>query len=442
MKTVLKMLAVAFLFVLSACTEEAEVLPVVEPAVGATPATPPVPVLVTYLTVVVEPSHNMQSNPSEDWIFIHTEDGQLYHHEQIVNGQTYTLQALDNVNLANMTVTGLRINDYSTQKSYNLTSYGKLQPGRTWTFKDRFVSTNLASLGQVDITVTDMPNWNSYTLSNIMKHSPSDLSAYKSWDPNFDPTVIEVKGFSYKETDDYLMTVIDANWMPSYKWINDLTNGADITLDGSTEFAAYDQIATIPLDNTINNFSFNVSGINATSGEEFGLYWTTTANPSYIAGSSASFGIGYLNDYQVYKTQMYIGNDNYAYSFSKKGSPVTTADVNFSEIPVTYNNTSSIATYDYNTATSHIMNSSMWIGGGGISDTYSINWFVFAPNSETAKILEMPVTDFPELDFANISFNSTTLVTQGDDYDTYTGFQFGDGTATSGPVQESTQIIP
>lgn len=63
------------------------------------------------------------------------------------------------------------------------------------------------------------------------------------------------------------------------------------------------------------------------------------------------------------------------------------------------------------------------------------------PTDESTQILEMPpVIDFPHLDFANISFSASRMVTQGDNYDIYTGQFFGDGVATTfNPVMSMEQ---
>jgi len=431
MTTINKILTFIFLIALSSCTtEEPEnnVIAVDPNPVEEEPA-PVNPVMITYLTVNVDANYNTNTIPSEDWILVHKENGDLFNYVPLQNGGNIILEALDTVNLANMTVTKLRVNDFGNKLSYNIQSYGKLQPGRVLSLTGFTSNAPLTDLGQVDINVSNVPLWNSYTLTNTQDHSPTELSAYMAYNPGFDANTIDITNFAYKQSNDYLMTVIDSNWNPSYHWINGLTNGASITLDGSTQFSAFDQVVTVPVNSSINNFSSNVSAMNAITNSRFNLYWSSTANPNYVAGTSSSFGIGYLNAYQDYETNISMGNDNYNYSFRKKGSQVTTGEVVFPTESVTITD-NSFANYNYSTNVNHVVNTSRW-GGGTQTDTYKIDWVIYGPNSDIPSINEMPLVDFPDLDFANVSFISAKLITEGDAYTNYTGRIFGDATITT-----------
>lgn len=170
----------------------------------------------------------------------------IFNYVPLQNGNTVVLEALDTVNLANMTITNLRVNDFGNKLSDNVMSFGKIQPGLTMTLSGFGPSTPLTDLGQVDITVNNVPGWNSYSLTNTQNHSPSELSLYQSFNPGFDPSIIDINGFTFKETTDYIMTVIDSNWVPTYSLLNGLTDGASITLDGSTQLNTFDQVTSIP----------------------------------------------------------------------------------------------------------------------------------------------------------------------------------------------------
>ena len=129
-----------------------------------------------------------------------------------------------------------------------------------------------------------------------------------------------------------------------------------------------------------------------------------------------------------------MGNDNYNYSFRKKGSQVTTGEVVFPTETVTITD-NSFANYTYSTNANHIVNTSRW-GGGTQTDTYKIDWVIYGPNSDIPSINEMPLVDFPDLDFANVSFISARLYTEGDAYTDFTGRIFGDATITTfNPVE-------
>ncbi|WP_273567476.1 hypothetical protein [Maribacter halichondriae] len=445
MKTVRKLLSIACIALIFACsTEEPEnnIIAITPGPPEEEPTPPAQPLLVTYLTVIVDNDYNTNTIPSEDWILVHRENGDLYNYVPLQNGNTVVLEALDTVNLANMTVTKLRVNDFGNKLSYNLQSFGKIQPGRTWTLSGFAASTPLTDLGQVDITVNNVTAWNSYSLTNTQDYSPpSELSQYAAFNPGFDPNIIDINGFTYKQTTDYLMTVIDGNWVPTYSLINGLTDGATITLDGSTQFSAFDQVIAVPVNSTLNNFSYGVSALNAFTNSRFQLYWTSTPNPNYVAGTSSSFSVGYLNAYQDYETNISMGNPNFSYNYSKKGSPIANGDVVFPTATVTLNDTM-FTTYDFTSTASPITNASRW-GGGMPTDSYKIDWIVYGPTDEIPSIGEMPLVDFPDLDFANISFISTRLFTQGDGYDIYTGSIFGDGTTTNyNPVQEWFEFKP
>ncbi len=437
MKTINQLLSIACISLLFACSTEAPESNVIaiEPP-EEEPIPPATPVLVTYLTVNVDTDYNTNTIASEDWILIHRENGDLYNYVPIQNGNTIVLEALDTVNLTNMTLTKLRVNDFGNKLSYNLTSYGKIQPGRTMTLSGFAASTPLTGLGQVDITVSNVPSWNSYSLTNTQDYSPPfELSQYAAFNPGFDPNIIDINGFTFKQTTDYLMTVIDANWVPTYSLINGLTDGASITLDGSTQFSAYDQLVAVPINSAVNEFSFGVSAMNSVANSRFQLYWTSTPNPNYVAGSSSSFSLGYLNVYQDYETTITMKDTNRYYNFSKKGSPVGTGEVVFPSATVTITN-DMFATYAFTSTANQIINASRW-GGGNPTDAYKIDWMIYGPTDETPVISEMPLVDFPDLDFANISFTSARVFTQGDAYNIYTGSIFGDGTATSlNPIQE------
>lgn len=400
------------------------------------PVPPAMPTLVPYLTIIVDTDYNTNTISSEDWILVHRENGDLYNYVPLQNGNTVVLEALDTVNLANMTVSKLRVNDFGNKLSYNLQSFGKIQPGRTWTLSGFGTSTPLTDLGQVDITVNNVPSWNSYSLTNTQDYSPpSELSQYMAFNPGFDPNIIDINTFTYKQTSDYLMTVIDANWVPTYSFINSLTDGANITLDGSTQFSAYDQIIAVPVNSTVNEFSFAVSALNSVTNSRFQMYWTSTPNPNYVAGTSSSFSLGYLNAYQDYETTITMRDNNHYYNYSKKGNPISASDVVFPTATVTITN-ELFTTYDFTSTANQIVNASRW-GGGTPTDTYKIDWTIYGPTGEIPSIGEMPLQDFPDLDFANITFISSRLFTQGNAYDIYTGSIFGDGTTTSlNPVQE------
>ncbi len=404
--------------------------------------TPPVPpAMVTYLTIVVDNNYNTNTVPSEDWILIHRENGDLYNYVPLQNGGTVVLEAQDTVNLANMTVTKLRVNDFGNKLSYNLQSYGKIQPGRTWTLSGFAPSTPLTDLGQVDITVNNVPAWNSYTLTNTQDHSPSELSQYMAFNPGFDPNIIDINGFSYKQTTDYLMTVIDANWVPRYSLINGLTDGANIALDGNTQLSAFDQVISVPIDGSVNNFSYSVSALNTVTNSRFQLYWTSTPNPNYVAGTSTSFSLGYLNAYQDYETNISMGDDHYAYNYRKKGNPVATNDVVFPSATVIIND-DMFSGYDFSSTANQMINASRW-GGGTQTDSYKIDWIIYAPTDEIPVIGAMPLVDFPDLVFTNISFVTARFFTQGDAYDLYTGRIFGDATTTNfNSVEEWFDFIP
>ena len=393
------------------------------------------PALVPYLTIVVGNNYNTNSIPSEDWILVHRENGDLFNYTPLQNGNTVVLEALDTVNLANMTITKLRINDFGNKLSYNLESYGKMQPGRTWTLNGLTASTSLTEIGQVNIDVNNIPSWNSYTLTNIQDHVQSELSQYMAYNPGFDPSIIDINGFAYKQTNNYIMTVIDQNWVPRYAQLNGLTDGTSITLDGSTQFSAFDQEIAIPLNTSVNEFSYNVSALNPNTNSLFQLYWTSTPNPNYVAGSSTAFSLGYLNAYLQYETNITMGNTNYVYNYGKKGAPVSANDVNFPSATVTVSN-NIFPTYAFTSTANQLINGSRW-GGGTQTDPYKIDWIVYGPTNQVPIINEMPLVDFPELDFANISLISSRMYTQGDAYDIHTGRIFGDGTATTfNPVQE------
>lgn len=442
MKTIKKLLSIACISLIFSCsTEEPETNTIaVQPE--EEPLPPAIPALATYLTIIVAPDYNTNAVPSEDWILVHRENGDLYNYVPLQNGNTIVLEALDTVNLANMTVTKLRVNDFGNKLSYNLQSFGKIQPGRTWTLSGVGTNTPLIGLGQVDITVNNVPSWNSYSLTNTQDYSPpSELSQYMAFNPGFDPSIIDLNSFTYKQTNDYLMTVIDANWVPTYSWINGLTDGANITLDGSTQFSAFDQVISVPVNSAVNKFSLGVSALNSVTNSRFQLYWTSTPNPNYVAGTSTSFSLGYLNAYQDYETNITMEDTNRFYSYRKKGNAIAVGDVVFPSATVTINN-DMFTTYDFTGTANQIINTSRW-GGGAPTDSYKIDWTVYGPTGEIPSIGEMPLVDFPDLDFANISFTSARLFTQGDAYDIYTGSIFGDGMATSfNPVQEWFEFKP
>jgi hypothetical protein len=191
----------------------------------------------------------------------------------------------------------------------------------------------------------------------------------------------------------------------------------------------------IPLNTSVNEFSYNVSALNPNTNSLFQLYWTSTPNPNYVAGSSTTFSLGYLNTYQQYETNITMGNTNYWYNYEKKGAPVSANDVNFPSATVTVSN-NMFPTYAFTSTANQLINGSRW-GGGTQTDPYKIDWMVYGPASEVPVINQMPLVDFPELDFANVSLISSRMYTQGDNYDIHTGRIFGDGTATTfNPVQE------
>jgi hypothetical protein len=256
-----------------------------------------------------------------------------------------------------------------------------------------------------------------------------------AYNPGFDPSIVDINGFSYKQTNNYLMTVIDQNWVPKYAQLNGLSDGSSITLDGSTQFSAFDQQVTIPINGSVSDFSYNVLALNPNTNSLFQLYWTSTPNPNYVAGSSTTFSLGYLNTYLQYETNITMGNASYHYSYGKKGAPVSASEVNFPSATVTVSN-NELPTYSFSSTANPLINGSRW-GGGTQTDPYKIDWMVYGPTSQVPVISEMPLVDFPDLDFANISLFSSRMYTQGDNYDVHTGRIFGDGTATTfNPVQE------
>ena len=130
-----------------------------------------------------------------------------------------------------------------------------------------------------------------------------------------------------------------------------------------------------------------------------------------------------------------MGNTNVNYNNSKKGGPVTTGEVVFPSATITINDNTFVA-YDYTSTANQITNASRW-GGGAQNDPYKIDWIIYGPTDENPLIGEMPLVDFPELDYANISFLSARMFTQGDTYDIYTARIFGDGTTSSfNPIEE------
>lgn len=433
MKTINKTISLLLILLSFACSNsEPEIIQIIQEEEEEQQQ----PTLVPYLTIVVDNNYNTNSIPSEDWIMVHSENGDLYNYTPLQNGNTLVLEALDTVNLANMTITKLRVNDFGNKLSYHLESYGKVQPGRTWTLNALTQSSTLTELGQVDITVNNMPSWNSYTLTNTQDHSISELSQYMAYDPGFDPNIVDINSFSFKQANNYLMTIVDNNWVPKYSNLNGLTNGNNITVDGGTVFNSYDQLVPITISSSINAFSFNVSALNTNTNTHFQLYWTSTPNPNYVPGSSTSFNLGYLTAYQEYETNLTMNSSNIYYSFNKKGSPITTGEVAFPTATVTVTD-DELPNYSFSTTANPLMNASRW-SGGIATDPYSINWTVYGPTDESPQILEMPpVIDFPHLEFANITFSASRIFTQGDNYDIHTGRIFGDGTATTfNPIQE------
>lgn len=101
-----------------------------------------------------------------------------------------------------------------------------------------------------------------------------------------------------------------------------------------------------------------------------------------------------------------MGDDDHSYINSKKGNAITTGEVVFPSPVATINNAIFPSYYFAGTANQIIHASKRKCGTQ--ADPYKIDWTVNDPDNEVSIIMELPLVNFPALDFVNFSYDPNT----------------------------------
>lgn len=366
----------------------------------------------------------MVTDFEETWIILHDEKGNLIDYKQQVPGETLIFQAMDTLQIQELSVSKFVVLEQGFYNDYRIYTYGKFDKGKIWDEPE--INSVSTTIGDFDLTVTNIENWEEYSLFNTNGHGRYMDRYFQSIAENDnDPTNLNLSNFPLDENNDYFLSIIDGDTYPKYTWIYDIENGKHLNIDGSTQLKNYETVINLPIPEDATGFSYSATAIDENKDLKLQLY-----NVQYSLNLNAveSIKLGYLEEYDNYETGINFSFDNYSYFYSQPKDKIKIENIKPIEPEVTFESKSSTE-FSFSSLQDFIRYQAFWLvssSNEGIS--YSTSWQITAQSGFFPSIIEFPkelVNKYPELSIEKLELKNTSLYLKTNTWNEYISDLFG-----------------
>ena len=358
------------------------------------------------LTVSIDASY--QTDESDDWIIVHSEDGTLLAHQSFETNQQLEI-VTDKPVPGKITVTHLKYILWDGRKDYMAKSHVNMQKGKHMVFKRSRIS--LPEKGKVNINVSDVYYSEHQSVSN-------PVVGYFSAGWSSGTNILDLQTGVYGDFSKYLVTISDGNAF-KYRMLTNVQPGEKY----SFSFNDMDDVEEI-VDFTFpqaNSVMLHVTGIEPGVTVEPNAY---TVMFRYLSNTSTTIKAGYIDLLTNYRTSLLLDYSGYQYEYSNIGS-VPNGEVTWPQ-KADFNITEkSLTNFSATSSKPYVWRRSLW-GYNDVPSKTTIDW-QFLASSGTQFVKEIPpeITSIhPVLTFSNLEYSATTFYTESPPFESVANSNF------------------
>lgn len=375
----------------------------------------------------------------ETWILLHDEKGNLIDYKQEVSGESLIFEAMDTLQIEELSISKFVALKSEFSGNYIIYTYGKVSKGQVW--NEASAQNQTFSEGHISLTVSNIENWEEYSFYNTDGHGRyMDRYFQSSAENDNDPTNLNLNNFAFnKDNNNYLLSIIDADTNPKYMWINDIEDGQEISIDGSTQLKDFETIINLPIPETATGYMYSTSAIDKT--EDINLQLYNVLYSSHF-NNVENIKLGYLEEFDNFHTGIGFSFENYNYYYSQPEGMLAIENINPVEPQVTFEGTL-FSDFSFSSNQDYVNYKAFWSTTSmdeGIPNRTV--WDITSPNGFFPRITEFPEelkNKYPALAIEELELSNTTLYLKNSPWSDYISGLFGT-TSTTPTVLESVTV--
>ncbi|WP_411029525.1 hypothetical protein [Spongiimicrobium sp. 3-5] len=351
------------------------------------------------------------SSAMDNWIIVHGEDGQLLDYKTYETEEVLTFETSEEEIPAKFTVTTLEVREIQGFPSHILESVTEVTKGSIWdntcTVSPEPISN--PTLGKFNLSVNNVPFqpvFYGFNISDGIGISDARFNTVSNGGFTDFEEQIDIK----QNGDDYLISIFDGNGDFKYHFLDEYTNGANISLDYS-EFASYDSYLEFDVP-PYERLFFTTTGYEDNSEKQYTMY--TVLAPGFYSNPVDILKPGYLDRFSTYNIILIIDVlDGYTYSYTHLG-PKPEA-INIPEKPMFTIQNTDIHNFEFSTDLEDYISKSIgwsYSAEDPISDGTNTYWSVRSVKGYNPVIGDLPedlLQKYPQIHIQDLKYKHSVF---------------------------------
>ncbi len=427
--------ALTLIFLCVNCSKSETPSPNPDPDVGGgeepiEPPAPPEPVSEVYFTFHIDESIDTDDN-QDDWIVLHDNKGNLLDYKPFESTESLVFEKRSDSITSDFSVTLVKIQFLASDPCvgdvwHNIVTYPGIAKGSVWNYAKKPInSVSPEKIGEFNLEIAEIPGTNTswifdHTFLSIPRFEVFRNEATATPNPN-GTTTLQNNGFSLYENTSYLMSIMDEGLNLKYKMFNSPNIDESLSFNYN-EFEAYDSYLYLPAlpPNTGNKIRLLGQNKDIANSYDKGFLLQELFNSNI----QSPIPLGFLNQFDYYKTFFEIHFENYEYHYNRNGNK---PEISIPEEPNTTIINSDISGFSFQTDLDYMRKTTNWVKRSSPQSCSYTWWQVHSTNENYPSGIGLPMVvleQYPLLDLEGITLESTKFYINSDSYDKFIEKEF------------------
>jgi len=435
MKLLKFLLASTLIFLYINCSKSETPSPMPEPDVDGgeepiEPPTPEEPKNEVYFTFHIDESIET-GGTQEDWIVLHDNNGGVLDYRPFESTESLVFEKRSDSITNDFSVTLVKIQFLASDPCigdvwHNIVTYPGIAKGSVWNYAKK--STNHLSpekTGEFNLEIVDIPGSDT---SWVFDHNFLSISKFGiyggdgSTAPNPNGTMtLQRNGLSLYDNSPYFMSIMDEGLNLKYKMFN--TPNANESLSFNyNEFETYDSYLYLPTlpPNTGNKIRLLGQNKDIANSYDKGFL----LQELFDSNIQSPIPLGFLNQFDYYKTFFEIHFENYEYHYNRNGNK---PEISIPDYPTITILNSDIARFDFQINLDYTRKVNNWIKRSNTQSCSYTWWQVHSTQANYPIDIDLPAVimeRYPLLLLGEAKLESSKFYINSDSYDKFIDNEF------------------
>ncbi len=378
---------------------------------------------------ILNVNENVHTEKSDDWIFIHSESGDLLDSKSIESGEFVFEMDSDKIP-EKFTITLFHFHtEYSN--NYRLTTFTEISKGTYWYWQDLYDFRTWSqgdSYGNFTFKVNDFDNAPINTIiSNefgLIDNSTTFGFINEVWEVSGGPAIYD--------KDDYISTIMtEAGELKYYIYENVLNQGSfnyffENPLSYKNDYLNFDNVIQIDLPDNYYLFDLNVMGFQENQEYQRDGFVISSINSAFSTHNFEKVPVGFLNRFDKYIIDFILEWDKGNHTYQNQTYGERPQQIVVPEIPSYTITNNSFQNFSFDTDFKFQWKRDLW--GASATPGKSIQWNVYSSSDYNSPFGELPeefANKYPEINLNSLKHFKSELFFNTLEYSELLDLQYG-----------------